>query len=86
MPSNSRPTPWFWAVNGAAGVLAAGVAVTVSIHSGISTTLWCGAVCYLLLGPIAIHLATFRRKKPFLDDRATDLGARTRRQIAAGKV
>jgi len=31
-------------------------------------------------------VATFRRKKPFLDDRATDLGARTRRQIAAGKV
>jgi hypothetical protein len=31
-------------------------------------------------------LATFRRKKPFLDDRATDLVARTRRQIAAGKV
>jgi hypothetical protein len=29
---------------------------------------------------------TFRRKKPFLDDRATDLGARTRRQIAAGKM
>jgi hypothetical protein len=26
------------------------------------------------------------RSKPFLDDRATDLGARTRRQIAAGKV
>ena len=24
-------------------------------------------------------LATFRRKKPFLDDRSTDLGARTRR-------
>jgi hypothetical protein len=35
---------------------------------------------------IASALATFRRKKPFLDDRATDLGARTRRQIAAGKV
>jgi hypothetical protein len=33
-----------------------------------------------------LTLATFRRKKPFLDDRATDLGARTRRQIAAGKV
>ena len=31
-------------------------------------------------------LATFRRKKPFSDDRATKLGARTRRQIAAGKV
>jgi hypothetical protein len=26
-----------------------------------------------------VNLATFRRKKPFLDDRATDLGARTRR-------
>jgi hypothetical protein len=52
-----RPTPWFWAVNGAAGVLAAGVAVTVSIHSAISTTLWCGAACYLLLGPIAVNLA-----------------------------
>jgi hypothetical protein len=34
----------------------------------------------------ANHLATFRRKKPFSDDRATKLGARTRRQIAAGKV
>ena len=31
-------------------------------------------------------LATFRRKKPFSDDRAIDLGARTRRQVAAGKV
>ncbi len=31
-------------------------------------------------------LVTFRRKKPFSDDRAIDLGARTRRQVAAGKV
>jgi len=31
-------------------------------------------------------LATFRRKKPFSDDRATKLGARTRRQIAADKL
>jgi hypothetical protein len=30
---DARPTPWFWAVNGAASVLAAGVAVIVSIHS-----------------------------------------------------
>jgi hypothetical protein len=59
---DSRPTPWFWAVNGAAGVLAAGIAVTVSIHSTISTTLWCGAGCYLLLGPIAICLARLRRR------------------------
>jgi hypothetical protein len=60
---DSRPTPWFWAVNGAAGVLAAGVAVTVSIHSAISTTLWSGAACYLLLGPIAIYLARLRRSE-----------------------
>jgi hypothetical protein len=61
---DSRPTPWFWAVNGAAGVLAAGIAVTVSIYSSISTTLWCGAACYLLLGPIAINLARLRRNEP----------------------
>ena len=57
---DSRPTPWFWAVNGAAGVLAAGLAVIVSIHSAIATTLWCGAVCYLLLGPTAMYLARLR--------------------------
>jgi hypothetical protein len=34
----------------------------------------------------AAHLATFRRKKPFSDDRATKLGARTRRQVAADKL
>ena len=33
-----------------------------------------------------LAVATFRRKKPFFDDRATDLSARTRRQIAAGTV
>jgi hypothetical protein len=60
---DSRPTPWFWAVNGAAGVLAAGIAVLVSIHATISTTLWCGAACYLLLAPIAICLARLRRSE-----------------------
>jgi len=61
---DSRPTPWFWAVNGAAGVLAAGIAVLVSIHAAISTTLWCGGACYLLLGPIAINLTRLRRSEP----------------------
>jgi hypothetical protein len=60
---DTRPTPWFWAVNGAAGVLAAGIAVMVSIHGTISITLWCGATCYLLLGPIAIYLARLRRSE-----------------------
>jgi hypothetical protein len=60
---DSRPTPWFWAVNGAAGVLAAGIAVLVSIHVTINVTLWCGAACYLLLAPIAIYLARLRRSE-----------------------
>jgi hypothetical protein len=34
----------------------------------------------------ADRLTTFRRKKPFSDDRATSLGARTRRQVAADKL
>jgi len=33
-----------------------------------------------------MSLATFRRKKPFSDDRATNLGARTRRQVGADKL
>jgi hypothetical protein len=53
---DKRPTPWFWAVNGAAGVLASGLAVTISVEYSISTTLWCGAFCYLLLGPVAVLL------------------------------
>jgi hypothetical protein len=49
---DERPTPWFWGINGAAGVLAASVAVLTSIEFGIDTTLRVGAVCYLLLpGP-----------------------------------
>jgi hypothetical protein len=37
--------------------------VLVSIHATISTTLWCGAACYLLLAPIAINLARLRRSE-----------------------
>jgi hypothetical protein len=58
-----RATPWFWAVNGAAGVLAAGLAVALSIAFSISVTLWVGAVCYLLLGPVAVLLARPRRSE-----------------------
>jgi hypothetical protein len=58
---DSRPTPWFWAVNGAAGVLAAGMAVLVSVNVTIGTTLWCGAACYLLLAPVAANLARLCR-------------------------
>jgi len=50
---DSRPTPWFWAVNGAAGVLAASVAVLMSIVFSINISLFVGAVCYLLIGPVS---------------------------------
>lgn len=50
------PTPWFWGINGAAGVLAASVAVLTSIEFGIDTTLRIGALCYLLLLGAALLL------------------------------
>jgi hypothetical protein len=46
---DAKPTPWFWGINGAAGVFAASVAVLTSIELGIDTTLRVGAICYLLL-------------------------------------
>jgi hypothetical protein len=53
---DSRPTPWFWAVNGAAGVLAASIAIATSMAFSINVSLWVGAGCYLLLGPISLAL------------------------------
>jgi hypothetical protein len=53
---DKRPTPWFWGINGAAGVLASIVAVAVSIAFGIHVTLMVGAICYLLLIPSAFML------------------------------
>lgn len=45
----SSETPWYWALNGICGVFASAVAVLISIYFGISTTLYAGAICYLLL-------------------------------------
>jgi hypothetical protein len=53
-----RPTPWFWGINGAAGVLASVAAVAIGIALGISVTLTVGAICYLLLIPAALALLT----------------------------
>lgn len=57
-----RPTPWFWAINGAAGVLATSAAVTTSITFSINTSLWIGAVCYFLLGLFGTGLANLSRR------------------------
>src|SRR5262249_59990187 len=51
-----RPTPWFWGINGAAGVLASVLAVGTNIALGISATLCLGAACYLLLIPDVLLL------------------------------
>jgi spermidine synthase len=53
---STGPTPWFWGINGAAGVLAASVAVLTSIAFSIDTTLRIGAVCYVLVIPAALLL------------------------------
>ena len=53
---DTRPTPWFWAINGSAGVLAASIAVATSIAFSINASLWIGAGCYLLLAPVSILL------------------------------
>ena len=53
---DSRPTPWFWGINGAAGVLASISAIAVSLALGINATLIAGALCYLLLIPVSLAL------------------------------
>ncbi len=55
-----KPTPWFWGINGAAGVLASVVAVSTSIAVGISGTLTIGAICYFLLVPTTLFLVWSR--------------------------
>jgi hypothetical protein len=55
------PMPWFWGINGAAGVLAASVAVVTSIAFSIDTTLRIGAACYLLVAAPAVLLVSAGR-------------------------
>ncbi len=51
MQQDPRPTPWFWGINGAAGVLAAGAAAILGLAWGVSLTLTVGALCYAALIP-----------------------------------
>jgi hypothetical protein len=64
---DSRPTPWFWAINGAAGVLAAGIAVAVSIAFSINVSIWMAAGCYLLVGITAVGLVSKTGKHQIAD-------------------
>jgi hypothetical protein len=58
MKRDGRPTPWFWAINGAGGVFAAGLAVAWSITFSIDATLRFGGICYLILLPTALLLSS----------------------------
>jgi hypothetical protein len=53
---DTGPTPWFWGINGAAGVLAASAAVVISITFSIDATLAISGLCYLGLLPFALVL------------------------------
>ena len=53
---DSRITPWLWAVNGSAGVLATGGAVLVSIETSLNDALWVGAAGYALVSVAGIQL------------------------------
>jgi hypothetical protein len=64
---DTGPTPWFWGINGATGVLAASAAVVVSLTFGIGVTLIAGGVCYVLLVFPALGLnaqASGRKMEP----------------------
>ena len=62
-----QPRPWLWGVNGAARVLAAGLAVACSIGLSVDTTIRVGGICYLLLLPFALLLLRVPRQVAFVD-------------------
>lgn len=43
------PTPWFWGINGATGVLASALAVMLSMSMGIRVTMLLSSACYAVL-------------------------------------
>jgi hypothetical protein len=53
---DTRTTPWLWAVNGAAGVLASGAAVLVSIETSLNVSLWVGAAAYATVAGVGLQL------------------------------
>jgi hypothetical protein len=53
---DSQPTPWFWGINGATGVLASVLGVMFSMAFGINITMTIAAACYLLVIPTSFAL------------------------------
>jgi hypothetical protein len=69
---DTRPTPWFWGVNGAAGVLAAGLAVLCSIGFSVDATIEVGGACYLALVPFALLLNAPETASMFFSEENTE--------------
>ena len=57
-----KPTPWFWGINGATGVLASVLAVIIGIAFGINVTMATASVCYWCLIPTALGLLRISRE------------------------
>jgi hypothetical protein len=53
---DAQPTPWFWGINGATGVLASVLGVMFSMSFGINVTMLISAACYLLVIPAGFAL------------------------------
>jgi len=53
---DTEPTPWFWGINGATGVLASVLGIVISMSAGIDTAILVSALCYLLLIPTSFAL------------------------------
>jgi hypothetical protein len=53
---DTQPSPWFWGINGATGVLASVLGVMFSMSFGINVTMLISAACYLLLIPTSFAL------------------------------
>jgi hypothetical protein len=64
-----KPTPWFWGISGAAGVLSSGLAVLCSIGISIDCTIRMGGICYAALLPCALLLLQMRG----LTDQSADI-------------
>lgn len=57
---DTQPTPWFWGINGATGVLASVLGVIFSMSFGINVTMLIAAACYLLVIPSGFFLLALR--------------------------
>jgi hypothetical protein len=72
-----RPTPWFWGINGATGVLASVLGLMISMSLGINITLLISASCYLLLIPASIALLRFGQTQGSAKKRLDFIGKAT---------